>query len=285
MGRQLRRVPLDFNHPVDQVWPGFLNPHYMATKCPDCDGGYSPQYKRLHDQWYGNAPFRPEDRGSQPFTIDTPEVRAFAERNVSCTPSFYGSGEAAIRREAKRLCDLFNGQWAHHLNADDVQVLIDNGRLRDLTGWDEPLRKPTPDEVNRWSINSFGHDSSNAWYVIKAECIRRGWPYTCFTCEGHGDIWPSTEAKELYDQWTETEPPTGEGYQMWETVSEGSPISPVFDSPIKLAQWLELHPRGVDKGTTADQWLTFINGTGWAPSLVGTSSGQLLTGVQAESIK
>ena len=41
MGREIKRVPLDFAHPLNEVWPGFVNPHY--AKCADCDGSsYTP---------------------------------------------------------------------------------------------------------------------------------------------------------------------------------------------------------------------------------------------------
>lgn len=33
------------------------------------------------------------------------------------------------------------------------------------------------------------------------------------------------------------EPPAGEGYQLWETCSEGSPISPVFPTLDELCDW------------------------------------------------
>ena len=36
MGRELRRVPLDFDWPMNQRWSGFVNPHY--AKCQRCDG-------------------------------------------------------------------------------------------------------------------------------------------------------------------------------------------------------------------------------------------------------
>lgn len=35
------------------------------------------------------------------------------------------------------------------------------------------------------------------------------------------------------------DPPDGEGFQLWETTSEGSPISPVFTTPEELAEWCE----------------------------------------------
>ena len=34
-------------------------------------------------------------------------------------------------------------------------------------------------------------------------------------------------------------PPAGEGYQLWETTSEGSPVSPVFATLDELCQWCE----------------------------------------------
>lgn len=38
--------------------------------------------------------------------------------------------------------------------------------------------------------------------------------------------------------WEKTEPPTGEGWQLWETVSEGSPISPVFPTQDEFRAYL-----------------------------------------------
>lgn len=34
-------------------------------------------------------------------------------------------------------------------------------------------------------------------------------------------------------------PPTGDGYQLWETTSEGSPASPVFATLDELCEWCE----------------------------------------------
>lgn len=34
-------------------------------------------------------------------------------------------------------------------------------------------------------------------------------------------------------------PPVGEGYQLWETTSEGSPVSPVFATLDELCEWCE----------------------------------------------
>src|SRR5689334_2430829 len=39
MGRELRRVPLDFDWPLDKTWHGYLMPDALdEERCPDCDG-------------------------------------------------------------------------------------------------------------------------------------------------------------------------------------------------------------------------------------------------------
>jgi len=115
MGRQVRRVPVDFDWPPNEVWQGFLLPECLHTnKCPDCENGYSPAAQSLLDLWYGNAPFNPTSTDSKPWRHDTPAIRTRVEHNLTQAPDFYGTGEAAIVREAQRLADLFNSQWAHN---------------------------------------------------------------------------------------------------------------------------------------------------------------------------
>lgn len=291
MGRELKRVSLDFKWPVKKVWEGYLNPHCGDT-CPTCDGdGLSPEMRRLKDLWYGRAPFRPEDRGSAPWTVEDEPILAFAKRNVARSPSYYGTGGKAVTREAKRLADLFNGSWGHHINDDDVAALVAADRLWDFTrtwsrdeGWKpkEPPYIPTAREVNAWSIGGMGHDSINAWVCIKAEAKRLGLSETCDCCGGEGVLWPSPEAKAASEAWEPSEPPTGAGYQMWETVSEGSPISPVFNAPERLADWLAGNRHGtVDEGRSAAAWLAFIEGPGWAPSMISSPETGLVAGVDA----
>ena len=289
MGRELKRVPLDFQWPLNKVWSGFLNPHHTAIKCPHCDGtGSSPKAQHLKDQWYGNADFRPQDRGSVPITADNPTIRARAERNARPDPEYRWPG-CDVDREAERLAAHFNAGWMHHLNDADVAALIARGRLMDLThtwthgeGWKakEPAYVPTAAEVNAWSICSMGHDSINQWIVVEAECQRLGVATQCEQCDGEGERWPSEEARKVYDDWTSSEPPAGDGYQIWETVSEGSPISPVFASPEELAQYMAGRKWGADKGTPYETWLKFINGPGWAMSGV-VRDGVYMSGVEA----
>lgn len=253
----------------------------------------------LHKQWYGNAPFNPEDRGSKPLTPQTPAVRWFAERNCSHTPAFYGGSEKDIVREAQRLCGLWNGQWSHHLNQVDVDALLKADRLWDFTRIPITLEqrelvkrrvrsgrcnswlpydngyRPTAAEVNRWTI--LCPMGADAGPVISAECERLGHPTTCSQCAGEGCSWPSEEVKQQCENWKREEPPTGEAYQIWETVSEGSPISPPFLMPSALAAWMAIF---YAQDGTHEQWLKFILGPGWAPSVVSIG-GNVMSGVEA----
>lgn len=285
MGREIRRVPLDFDWPLNEIWQGFLMPDKFDEKpCPDCENGYSPQAKALFDLWYGYVPFDPETTGSTPLTADTPAVRAFAERNVKQAPDYYGTGERAIVREAQRLADLWNGQWSHHLSQEDVDALIEGDRLWDFTRtWDpekrwqkiEPPVRPTAAEVNEWSLKGFGHDSINASIVVRARCAREGVPETCPTCEGHGGLEAYPGQRAEAEAWTNEEPPKGEGWQLWETVSEGSPISPVFADAEGLAQWLTTPDAcwgAMKEPMTIDQARGFVK-AGWAPSGIGNAGG------------
>jgi hypothetical protein len=71
------------------------------------------------------------------------------------------------------------------------------------------------------------------------------------------------------------------GYQMWQTVSD-RPYSPVFATAEELARWCSLNPWGAerDNPVSYETWLRFINGPGWAPSMIATN-GNMQTGVHA----
>ncbi|MFI6296774.1 hypothetical protein ACIBEJ_34655 [Nonomuraea sp. NPDC050790] len=290
MGREVKRVALDFGWPLKKVWQGFLMPDRLREdECPDCTNGYSAHAQHLQDLWYGYVPFTPADNGSTSFSEDTPAVWAFAERNVSHAPEYYGVGESAIRREARRLARLWNGQWSHHLNDDDVAALVEADRLYDLThtwakgdGWRKknPPVIPTAEQVNEWSLLGFGHDSINAYVVIRARCAREGVADTCATCEGYGSVEAYQGQRAEAEAWERAEPPAGEGWQLWETVSEGSPMSPVCASAEDLAAWMSQNPcLAGDESPSFETALAFVH-VGWAPTLAG-SGGRVVDGVTA----
>jgi hypothetical protein len=99
--------------------------------------------------------------------------------------------------------------------------------------------------------------------------------------EGLRDGWLSGEPPNyglpIMPQWPEEE---RTHWQMYEDTSEGTPISPVMESPEALARWL------VDNGASAfadqtasyEAWLATIR-RGFAPSMI-ISGGRMQSGVE-----
>jgi len=69
---------------------------------------------------------------------------------------------------------------------------------------------------------------------------------------------------------------------MYENTSEGTPISPAFETPEELARWLADTGASAFGSDTAsyEAWLRVAQG-GWAPSAVYTPQTGLVSGVQA----
>ncbi len=188
MGREIKRVPVDFDWPLDKIWHGYVNPH--CEDCPDCEAGYSNTYRLVA-------------KHINSFVWDTDALKQSEEY---CTITTF-------------LCER---------------------------------------EPHRFLL---GHDSLDAMHAIKKlgelAGLPNGWG-TCQTCGGDG-IHP--DYKEVYEAWESEEPPEGDGWQVWETVSEGSPISPVFSDSYLLIDWLK------EQGYSRDAARAFVERQ-WAPSMV-----------------
>lgn len=250
MGREIKRVALDFDYPINQmIWKGYHNP-YRGLECKVCGGtGQSPEARRLSEDWYGFE--RPGNR------------------------------------------------WCHRITQDEVQALVDAGRLMDFTRVPRNDKQradvekkiaeggnswlpydngyiPTSEEVNEWSKSGIGHDALNRMICVEARLKRMGITETeCQCCKGEGVLWPDEKYARLSEEFEFIEPPEGDGYQLWSTTTEGTPMSPVFATPEELAKWLaDTGASSFGSSTcTYDQWLKFIMGPGWAPSMVADSSG------------
>jgi hypothetical protein len=205
------------------IWKGYLNP-YRSQRCPACDGsGYNPETKAIADAWYDHAGFGSR-WGYDYYTAP--------------------DGSPASRRPWRIRGDC--RRWLHDLTQDEVDALVEEGQLHDLThafipgqGWQpkDPPYHPTAAEVNEWSRHGMGHDAINEHTCVEVRAKRLGVWGHCAQCGGEGEIWASEEVKAQADAWEDYEPPTGPGWQLWETTSEGSPQSPVFATPEDLASW------------------------------------------------
>lgn len=108
---------------------------------------------------------------------------------------------------------------------------------------------------------------------------------------------PADSQGMTYEEWDGPEPTPGEympewsddertHYQMYETVSEGTPLSPVMATPEELARWLVDNEAdaGARQTATYEAWLRVCKG-GYAPSMVITSNPDgtrtMMSGVQA----
>lgn len=256
MGRSLKRVPLDFNWPINKTWEGYLNPFWkQAIEC--CKQGYSKEGQFLHDSFYH-----------------------MNQENLWAVWAGHNILSIRPRERLKqmgwddRICDNIDMArkfgfksltgWEDKLEADDVKVLVDDGRLHDFThtwsretGWklNDPPYMPTPDEVNAWSGQGMGHDAINCGILIEHRCKKVGVNPRCEKCNGSGHLWPSPEVKKRYEEWTEVEPPKGHGFQLWQSTSEGSPITPVFKTLDELCKYASVHcTTFADQKTSAANW-------------------------------
>lgn len=223
--RTLKRVPMDFQWPLGDVWEGYINPYPGPVNCNFCDGGgYNTATKQIADEFY----------------------------------DFDGGGSR---------------RWCDNITQDEVQALVDQDRLMDFThtwkqgeGWKcrEDGYIPTADEVNEWNRKPglHGHDAINRFILIEARANRLGVFGKCPVCNGKGVLpHPNESICKLYQEWKEYEPPTGEGYQLWETCSEGSPVSLVFASAEELADWCaENATIFADEKTSRENWLKMFVG-------------------------
>ncbi len=239
MGREVKRVPLKFEWPLNQIWKGYINPFYSehSRECPHCRGtGTTPGRQRLED----------------------------------LVSLLMLSGSDAARQKSHPYFDDMGG--LHY-----SQGIIPSKDLAELT---TGLAGREPCFI--------GHDACDKWSAVRkiilaAGIRKKNWG-ECPHCKGTGRLWDSRENEVASNRWRRKEPPKGAGYQIWETVSEGSPISPVFAKPEDLADWMATPGHGwrTDQGTSRDQWLAFIRGPGWASSLV-VQNGKVMSGVEAVS--
>ena len=291
MGREVKRVPADFHWPYQgngNVWKGYIMPkHLHPDRCYACEAsGLNPETKRISDEWYDSGGF--VYLGQFPSEVKDEQILTLVLINGGTHTYRYGqdpNGHPADHPPWKVIGET--KCWQHNITQDEVDALIDNHRLIRFThiwkGGDEGWVKredgytPTAEDVNRWSHHGFGHDAINQGVCVEARARRLGVWGKCEVCHGEGHLWEPGQ-KQAQEAWERTEPPTGPAYQIWETVSQGSPISPPFLNPEDLARWMVGHDDSITEDTSYEEWLTFITECGHAPAM-GTR-GDMKSGVQ-----
>lgn len=148
--------------------------------------------------------------------------------------------------------------WMYHLEETEINALFNanNGILY-------PFKEgyiPTPEELNnRTKFEIFPLGVLSREVCIRTRAKSLGIYEVCDYCKGEGHIWQSDKIKKLSEEWEEENPAEGEGFQLWETTTEGSPISPVFDNLKDLAKWCAKNTTiFADKKLTKREWLKIL---------------------------
>jgi hypothetical protein len=156
-----------------------------SVNCESCDGsGYNKATKILSDSWYSFD--------------DTEWIRISADKRYN------------------------NKAWEHHLTEIEIEALVREGRLRDLVKaniwfdkdkgqWIEYINGekilseqpeyPTPETVNKWSLEGFGHDSINHFICVEARAKHLGVYGRCEKCNGKGYIHTEPKAHLALQLW------------------------------------------------------------------------------------
>lgn len=233
MGRELKRVPLDFNAPLNKIWKGYINPHYKP--CPQenktCFGGHTAAAKWLDAivrllmlaGEEASESHRADEMKARGRTYPHPYLQEWSQAPRFSIPREIN--DQALERDhySDRL-----GVVGRYLRDNPLKLLPLTSELANLTAG---LAGNKPDVI--------GYDSRSTWLVTKKLRDMAGledkWG-VCTVCDGECS---DPLIREVYNNWVPEEPPVGDAFQLWETTSEGSPTSPVFKSLDMLCEWCQ----------------------------------------------
>ena len=212
---------MDFDWPQNTVWKGYVNP-YRSIECPYCEGhGRSKEAEEYHRKFY-------------------------------CM--YFGWYEPHPYDENLRYCPKAK---PYTLERWEYDFIVGNEYLRDRVFG----KYPTPEYEDIEDFFLRHHDlemfftNHAEWELTEEYCRRNGYEILCRHCDGDGRLYLNDEIKELSQNFENVEPPVGEGYQLWENVSEGSPQSPVFATLDELCEWCEENATTfADYRATKDEW-------------------------------
>lgn len=134
-----------------------------------------------------------------------------SEECTSCSGNGYHPDAQPIVRSFYSHMNPAGEHWDDAITQDEVQALVDNGRLKEWThdwssehGWvpKDPPCVPTADAVNAAQRGPrIGHDGINRIILTEARLRRLGLPITCPTCDGRGDVFTEPDAHVSLTLW------------------------------------------------------------------------------------
>lgn len=122
-------------------------------------------------------------------------------------------------------------------------------------------------EVKRVPLD-FDYPLDKVWYGYQITFCHEDYTEGCARCREFARVMgiPMIEFDFAPDEpcpdWRnhfKVDPPTGEGFQLWETTTEGAPVSPVFKTAEELAAWCEENATVfADYKASAADWMKMI---------------------------
>jgi len=285
MGREIKRVALDFDWPLDKTWKGFLNPWYdYCYPCSDCRSGY---YGEVNENGL-NLKAKQEYREIGRMLDQRKWAELFTKDVVSEIYHNWYTREKMLQlpffsRTPVNFADLYRERFRSELpervmasGCDNIETLDEEDHKVIDFAIELCLEGKLPWQHSK-EISYSKRDMNYAIFSSRRKIS--GEDYKCETCDGESSVWESEYHEKMCDEWESTEPPTGEGWQVWETVSEGSPITPVFATAEELVDYL------VDVGTAWGQKYSreaaqaFVK-SGWVPSMA-VVDGKMYNNIEA----
>ena len=242
MGREIKRVPVDFDWPLSKVWEGFLTPERLQElPCPaKCSNGNTAAGEWLTKMVHLLLMLPDEVPGRK--SPDTDSARR-----------------------------------------GTLHPWLQSMEWRPSVPPSEDIAELTGGLAGRPPRGAFGHDAIDNWQACKAIVSAAGlnpdsWGL-CPVCQGHARVEAYEGQRAEAEAWESTGPPAGDGWQLWETVSEGSPVSPVFADAEGLAQWLTSPAAKYSRLSSLDVARKFV-ADGWAPTFVSTPETGFVSGAE-----
>lgn len=163
-----------------------------------------------------------------------------------------------------------------------------------IPNWDHPKSIRPNGDYNFKPLNKGSYQDALAkWFKAHLEWEKGIKTYPGYSC--YAAFWgdpPSVEEKDDYmPHWS---PEEATWFQVYETVSEGTPVTPPFETREELVKYLMQNGDFWDQKRREDprcrkmncepwtqkQAEAFVFGAGWAPSFIGTSQG-IMDGARA----
>lgn len=225
MGREVKRVPVDFDWKQGEVWEGYVFPDRLnELPCPAGEACRNGQ-------------------------------TAAAAWVMSMTAMLLMlDGDLRAQQLGRPMHPYFNDVSSYGYGCRPSEDIAEFGT--GLAGREAGF---------------MGHDAIDNWAayrkIVEAAGLDSGVWGMCPACRGHATVEAFEGQRAEGEKWERTDPPKGDGWQLWETVSEGSPVSPVFDTAEGLARHI---------GGDFYKTLAWVTGPGWAPSGM-FANGRVLT--------